>query len=139
MENENATMEQMEIIDETAYPKIYSSKAIWGFSIIFSSIFGGVLLMQNLKDTGRKKEGNLILLYSIIFTIVTIYIVNLPEKPISNAAFLCNMVGGGILSYYFQKKYFPNEESYEKKTIWKPLIISIVITIPFIWALIYSM
>jgi hypothetical protein len=94
--------------------------------------------MQNLRDTGRKKEGNLILLYSIIFTILTMYIVNLPEKPISNAALLFNMVGGGILSYYFQKKYFPNEESYEKKTIWKPLIISIVITIPFLWALIYS-
>jgi hypothetical protein len=139
MENENTTIEQIEITEETTYPKIYSSRAIWGFSIIFSSIFGGVLLMQNLKDTGRKKEGNLILLYSIIFTILTIYIVNLPEKPISNGAFLCNMVGGGILSYYFQKKYFPNEESYEKKTIWKPLIISIVITIPFVWALIYSM
>jgi hypothetical protein len=138
MENENTAMEQIERTEEITYPKIYSSRAIWGFSIIFSSIFGGVLLMQNLRDTGRKKEGNLILLYSIIFTILTMYIVNLPEKPLSNAALLFNMVGGGILSYYFQKKYFPNEESYEKKTIWKPLIISIVITIPFLWALIYS-
>ncbi len=130
-------MENQTTTEEITYPKIYSSRTIWGFSVFFTSIFGGVLLMQNLKETGRKKEGNLILLYAIIYTIVTIIIANIPEKPNSSISFLCNITGGGILTYYFQNKYFPNEESYPKKTIWKPLIISLLITIPFVAAAIY--
>lgn len=119
--------------------KIYSKKTIWGFSIFFSAIFGGVLLMQNLKDVGRKKEGNIILILSIIYTAITIYIVNIPEPPKSSLTYLCNMVGGLILTEYFYKKYFPSTKEYEKKKIWKPLIISILITSLFVLALIYDL
>ncbi|MEO8234123.1 MAG: hypothetical protein ABI549_01810 [Flavobacterium sp.] len=118
--------------------KIYSSKAILGFSVFFTTIFGAFLLMQNLKDAGKKKEGNLVLLFSVVFTIVSIIIVNIPDEPKSSLTYLINMAGGGILVGYFQKKYFPNEDNYEKKKIWKPLIVSIIISIPFVWALIYT-
>jgi len=119
--------------------KIYSAKAIWGFSVVFAPIFGGVLLMQNLRDTDRKKEANLVLLFSILLTLFTILVVNFSPIKTSGLTFICNMIGGGVLSYYFQKKYFPDEDKFEKKAIWKALVISILITIPFIFALIYSM
>jgi hypothetical protein len=120
-------------------PKIYSNRAIWGFSIFFSSIFGGVLLMQNLKDIGKKKEAYMILILSIIYTLLTIYIVNIPKKTNSSLTLFCNAIGGLILSKYFFAKYFPSEDKYEKKKIWKPLIISIIIMIPFTFALIYKL
>ncbi len=129
-------------LDEGVTPenklKIYSKKAIWGFSIFFTSIFGGVLLFHNLKDIGKSKEANLILIFSIFFTVISIYIVNIPEKPKTGLNYLCNMVGGLILTEYFFKKYFPAPDDYDKKKIWKPLIISILITIPFILAMIYT-
>ena len=138
MENENKPLDEGSIITPESNPKIYSKMAIRGFSIFFTSIFGGVLLMQNLKDIGKRKEANMILLFSILFTAVSIYIVNIPEKPKSSLTMLCNLIGGYILSDYFYKKYFPTDDNYEKKKIWKPLIISILITIPFVLALIYS-
>lgn len=120
-------------------PKIYSKKAIWGFSLFFSAIFGAVLLMQNLKDIGKKKEANIILLLSIIYTAVTIYIVNIPDKPNTPLTYICNIVGAVILTEYFYKKSFPSDPTFEKKKIWKPLIISILISIPFLLAMIYSL
>ena len=138
MENEINQLEEDVTLNTESKQKIYSKKAIWGFSVIFTSIFGGVLLFQNLKDIGKKKEANLILLYSILYTIVTIYLVNIPDKPKSGISFMCNMVGGYILSEYFFNKYFLNPDDYDKKKIWKPLIISILIIIPFIFVLIYS-
>jgi hypothetical protein len=132
---------QQDLLDETIFestPKIYSKIAIRGFSIFFTSIFGGVLLMQNLRDIGKKKEANIILLLSLLFTAVSIFIVNIPARPNTSLTYLCNIIGGYILSEYFYKKYFPNDNMYEKKKIWKPLIISILITIPFILAIIYS-
>lgn len=137
MDNEFNPLDDLAAITPSN-PKIYSKKAIWGFSFFFSAIFGAVLLMQNLKDIGKKKEANLILLLSILYTAITIYIVNIPEKPTSSLTYLCNIVGGLILTEYFYKKHFPLDQAIEKKKIWKPLIISTLITIPFILAIIYS-
>jgi hypothetical protein len=131
-------------LDDLAVPvdsnlKIYSKKAILGFSFFFSSIFGAVLLMQNLKDIGKKREANTILLLSIIYTAITIFIVNIPDKPNTSLTYICNIIGGITLAEYFYKKNFPDDQKIVKKKIWKPLIISIVITIPLLLAAIYSM
>lgn len=120
-------------------PYIYSHKSIWGFSIFFSSIFGGVLLMQNLRDLGKKKEANIVLIVSILYTVITFVIVNIPEKSISLLTMAFNFVGGYILSEYFFKSYIPEAEIYPRKKIWKPLIISIIISLPLILALIYTL
>lgn len=133
----NNGIEQTQEIEGTK-PKIYSKKAIIGFSIFFSPIFGAVLLMQNLKDIKKHKDAYIILFFSIIFTAAVIYIVNIPSRPMTSLTYICNIIGGYILSEYFYKKYFLDEKSYPKKKIWKPLIISILITIPFIIAMIYG-
>lgn len=134
--------ENIEILQHTtpedSYPKIYSARAVWGFTIFFSSIFGAVLLMQNLKDIGKRKDAYLVLIGSIIYTVITLVVVNIPERPVSNIALIFNFAGGGVLSYLFKNKYFPNEDVFQKKTIWKPLIISIMIAIPLFLAAIYT-
>lgn len=119
--------------------KIYSKKAVMGFSLFFTSIFGGVLLMQNLKEAGKKKEANTVLLVSTLYTALCIYIVNIPEETNTSLTYVCNIVGGIILTEIFYKKHFADEKSCEKKKIWKPLIISILITLPFVLAMISQM
>ncbi|WP_157541498.1 hypothetical protein [Hymenobacter aerophilus] len=94
---------------QSAVSKIYSKKAIWGFSILFAPIFGGVLLRQNLIDDNRRKEANIILLASIVFSMLTIFIVNSLETKTSSLTYLLNMGWGAILSEYFFKKYFPKD------------------------------
>jgi len=120
-------------------PKIYSRKAIWGFSIFFSPIFGGVLLMENLKNIDKKKAANVVLILSIAYTILTFIVVNIPEKSISALTIGFNFVGGYALSEHFFKIYIPQGENYPKKKIWKPLIISVIITLPSVLALLYSL
>jgi hypothetical protein len=137
MENETEALDS-EIVQTSDNPKIYSKKAIRGFSFAFTTIFGGVLLRQNLRDVGKKKEGNTVLIFSILFTVLSILIVNIPDKPITSLSFLCNIVGASVLGEYFFKKYFPDPDNYPKKKIWKPLLISIAIIIPFVLAIIYA-
>jgi hypothetical protein len=125
-------------IFENAAPKIYSKQAIFGFCIVFTSIFGGVLLMQNLRDIGKKKEANLVLLLSILYTALVAIAANTIAVNNSSVTWVLNAVGGAVLSEYFYKKYFPADSDYPKKTIWKPLIISLIIVVPFILAAIYA-
>ncbi|MCJ7932057.1 MAG: hypothetical protein MUW56_00060 [Chryseobacterium sp.] len=124
---------------EDKLPKIYSKKAILGFSIFLSTLFGGVLLYQNLIEANKKKEAYTVLGISILITICTAIIVNIPEKPVSALAYVCGFAGGALLSNYFVPKYFPNEEQYPKKAIWKPLIIGVIIVAVLVALAIYSL
>jgi hypothetical protein len=125
---------EVEAPAENEQVEIYSKRAIWGFSIFFSSIFGAVLLMINLRAAGFKKEANQILLYAILYTVVSLYIINkytVATASPSSGAMVFNLVGGLMLSRYFFTKYFPDEDYYPKP-IWKPLIISLLITGVFV-------
>ena len=123
---------------ENNLPKIYSKKAILGFSVFMSSLFGGILLYINLKDLKKDKEANIVLGVSILLTILTYFVMSIPENPKSSLAYLCGFIGGGILSYFFVTKYIPNEESHPKKQIWKPLIIATIITVVYVSLMIFA-
>lgn len=119
-------------------PRIYSKQAIIGFSVFFSTLFGGILLFLNLREAKKDRESYIVLTVSVLVTIITIVIGNLQENPKSTYAYFCGFTGGCLLAFYFFPKYFPDETQYDKKPIWKPLIIGIVLCTIFVAVLIYS-
>ena len=123
--------------EQNEIPKFYSKKAILGFSIFFSPIFGGILLMQNLKEIGMKKEAKTVLNTSIILTVLPFLLAWLMEKEVSTYTFLVNLIGGLVLSEFYFGLYIPKEQIFESKKIWKPLLISLMITIPLLASAIY--
>jgi hypothetical protein len=123
--------------EQNEIPKFYSKKAILGFSIFFSSIFGGILLIQNLKEIGMKKEAKTVLNTSIFLTVLPFLVAWLMEKDVSTYTFLVNLIGGLVLSEFYFGLYIPKEQIFENKKIWKPLLISLIITIPLLASAIY--
>ncbi|WP_449398008.1 hypothetical protein [Chryseobacterium wanjuense] len=123
---------------ENNLPKIYSKQAILGFSIFFSTLFGGILLYKNLIEIKKKKEAYIVLSISILLTFITIFVGSLQDNPKSSYGYLGGLIGGCILAYGFFPNYFPNENEYEKKPIWIPLIIGIAMATLFIFLIIYS-
>jgi len=117
--------------------KIYSKRAIWGFSILFAPLAGGFLVRQNLVDRGQKKAGNKALLVSVICTITTTLIVTNINIRINALTYILNMAGAGILTQFFFNKYIPDEKQYQIKKVWKPLIICIACTLPFVLWIFY--
>lgn len=110
---------------------IYSKWTVLGFSIFFSPIAGAILLMLNLRSAGYKKEGNLVLLFSIAYQLLSSIIFTYIGKNLVNYTLISAIIGGGILAEYFFKKYFP-EDNYEHKSIWRPLAVALLITIPLV-------
>jgi heme/copper-type cytochrome/quinol oxidase subunit 4 len=123
--------------EQNEIPKFYSKKAILGFSIFFSSIFGGILLIQNLKEIGMKKEAKTVLNTSVILTVLPFLLAWLMEKEVSTYTFLVNIIGGLVLSEFYFGLYIPKEQIFESKKIWKPLLISLLIIIPILASAIY--
>lgn len=123
---------------------IYSKWAVLLFSIFFTPIAGSILLMLNLRSVGLKREGNSVLLFAIAYQLVSSIFVSYFFRDLATHAtnkemfmnkklIVCTIIGaiigGGILAEYFFKKYFPYDD-YERKSVWKPLIITILIVIP---------
>ena len=113
--------------NEFERPTLYSKKAIRGFTIFFSTIFGAVLLMYNLKLMQKPKERIQVLIFSIIYTITVYFLLNfLPRNLITTL--VINLIGYGILSEFFWNKNLGKDLIYKKKEITKPLIISLLLT-----------
>lgn len=121
---------------------IYSKWAILGFSIFFSPLIGGILLMINLRSIGFKRQATSILLFSIVYQFAAATIIGSVMKlpPDINAmallqntqfiiySLVAQIIGGGILAEYFYKKYFPADD-YKFKSVWRPLAVIFIITL----------
>jgi hypothetical protein len=107
-----------------ALPTLYSKKAIQGFTIIFSTLFGAILLMSNLKKMNKPKARIEVFVFGIVYTIATIVLLNyLPKTFFLTLIF--NIVGYAILIEYYWNNNLGKEFKHEKKQIKKPLIISV--------------
>lgn len=118
--------------DSRDLPKLYSKRVIYAFSIIFSIIFGTVLLMSNLKQTGNKKGWYEVLIFGIIYTaglLITAASLNMN----TNIGLPLNLLGSLILNEYFWNRYIGKETKFEKKKWYKPAIISLIIILPFVY------
>lgn len=151
--DENKDEEIENKYSEDDYVDIYSKRAILGFSVFFGVIFGGVLLMLNLRAAGFKRAAWQVLLFSAFYHILSGVLISATGLRVNVAAIkagasgtplnpadmqtvislyaltlLINLAGGLVLTRYFFKKYFPDNDYYPKP-IWTPLLVAILIAI----------
>ena len=122
------------IVTDINAPLLYSKGAIRVFCIVFTTVFGAVLLSSNIIETKQKWT---VIGFGVIYTGLTIVLANIiPSNTFW--VLLLNTAGGLGLTTTFWDMYVGKETKYRAKPIWKPLIISVIIMIPFILALIYG-
>jgi len=124
------------IVTDPEAPALYSQRAIWIFSVIFTVIFGAVLLSSNLKDKGNARW--MVIAFGVLYTGLAVFILSSIHVTNSGLTIGINTAGAWIMNQFFWNKYVGAETKYRTKPIWVPLIVSIIITIPFLLALIYS-
>lgn len=124
------------IVKDLTAPAYYSQQAIWAFSTFFTVIFGAVLLYINLK--GNKKGQFVVLGFGIIYTVLAaILITNISTN--TGIVIAINAIGGFILTQLFWDKYLGEETKYRTRPVLMPLLISILITIPFIILMVFQL
>ena len=119
------------VIDKDA-PEFYSEKAIYLFSVIFSIIFGSILMAINLSKTENKKGVFEVLGFGVLFFTLQVYLLSMIAIS-TMFTFVFSSVGALILNYYFWRKYIGAGTKYRAKSIWVPLIIGIVILMFFMY------
>lgn len=111
---------------------LYSKRTIQGFTIFFTTIFGAILLMSNLKEINKPKARTQVLVFGITYTVFSVILLNfLPRMFFITLLF--NLIGYAVLVEYFWNKNLGKDLEYRKKKIWKPLIISVLITVALVF------
>lgn len=98
---------------------LYSRKAIGILSLLLSPFFGSFLFAANLRDIGKPSLGPLFIIGSLFFAGLIKRIL-----PDTNPIFLFslnNIIGSGLLYFYFFDKFF-GEYEYDKKNFWPPTL-----------------
>lgn len=122
-------------------PTLYSKKLINTFTILFSVIFGGIMLAINLKAVNNKRGIYPVIIFSVLYTALSIYILSLINVGTLGAV-ASGAIGSLILNNVFWNKYIGKGTLYHKKSYKTPLIIALSIFIPLlaliIWGMIYT-
>lgn len=124
------------IVKDISAPEYYPEWSLWLFSSLFSPVFAATLLAINLKNDPVTSRKFIIVGFGIVYTaLAIILIMNLPPNTLLTISI--NGLGGLILQIFFWKKYIGADTKYRAKPIWIPLIISIIIILPIIFAAVY--
>ena len=119
---------------------LYSARAIRAFSMLFSAIAGGVLVAQNLKDVGQPEAARKALWGSISYTVAITWLMTYVPTTASSSVFpiVAGYVGAmGVEAY--AKKFIANRDEFPPKSIVKPLMICLVVTVPLVALLVYGL
>lgn len=119
---------------------LYSARAVRAFSMLFSAIAGGVMTAQNLKDIGQPEAARKALWGSIGYTVAMTWL--LTYVPIGSTSGVFPIVVGyvgamGLEAY--SKNFLVSRDEFPAKSIVKPLLICLAITVPIIALVIYGL
>lgn len=119
------------VIKDIDAPEFYSQTAIYVFSILFSVLFGSVMMAINLKNS--QKQWTWPILFGLAFTIGFIFLGQFLPNSSTGLSLIVNAVGVTIMYQIFWNKHIGKDTKYRAKPIWIPLIIGIILMVPLIY------
>ena len=115
--------------DESA-PEYYSQRLIYVFSILFSPLFGAVLLAINLRRARANGVGP-VLGFGIIFTALSAFILDGIGDSTGLGSLLFGLIGSVILLNYFWDTYL-GDAKYRARSVKGPVIAAVILVAIFI-------
>jgi hypothetical protein len=104
-------------------PRFYSKAAICVLSLLFTPFFGCILLAYNLREIGKGSVGTVLIIASVFWTPLVKMLTNdlIPGTLLQLVT--SNVVGSAILTFFVWDQLFLNFPEYEKKKVWKPVLV----------------
>ncbi|MEZ5013540.1 MAG: hypothetical protein R2794_04550 [Chitinophagales bacterium] len=130
-EMNNVLQEAMAKEENVPLPVFYSQTAILAFTIFFSPIFGGTLLAMNVSRIHKKAVWPIVI-FSIIFTAFSGYVGYVTPQG-SIVTLLIPIAGALLLSEFMWNRYIGKNVRYQRRSIFIPLVIALIITLPLIY------
>jgi len=114
---------------EPDIPQLYSPQVIGIFAILFSILFGGILLAINFKTLKNKKGIQNVLAFSFLYTVTQVVIMNQFMSAAPILSIVLNVTGALLLTNYYWRNFIGTDILFRKKSYAIPLIIGIGLSV----------
>lgn len=126
------------IADDSVEPSYFSQGAVHLFSIVFSTLFGVILMAVNFYKAGNKRALLEVIIFGILYNISTILL--LPYIPnqqyiVLGYNVLINVIGALILTQIFWRKYIGNDTEFKPRPIGKLMLVSLFVSVVLVYFL----
>lgn len=128
--NDNKNKWTENIVEDINAPEYYSQTAIYIFSILFSVIFGSILLAINCKNAGKKTWP--VILFAILYIALFVFVMDYFHLKTFKFNYIINGVGVLIMYELFWNRYLGTATKYRVKSLWGPIIIGAILFILFL-------
>ena len=114
------------LVKDPAAPALYTRKVIYVFTVLFSVVFGSIMLAINVSKTPNRSKAILVVLAGLAYTIV---LVAIAQKLHLGQGFtiITSVMGAYLMEMLFWDRYIGNSTLYRAKPYWLPLTIALVI------------
>lgn len=104
-------------------PELFSPIAVFWFTLLFNTLFGGFMLAYNLNKVNKKAQ-NQVYVFTILYTLVGMTAVSL--VPVGAFfPFVYNLAGAFILRDYFWRRNIPFGLKFRVKSAQTPFLIGL--------------
>ena len=130
--------DQNNLIEDPDAPLLYTRRAVYIFSFLFSTLFGSILMAMNVAKTDRPGRAVWVVLYGIVYTLIIVF---LSASANMGPAFsvVTAIAGAYGLELFFWNRFIGSETLYRARPIWVPLIIGLVIAAIVVYTVFVSM
>lgn len=123
------------IVDDLNAPRLYSRYSIRFFTILFSTLFGGILLSINLNRLGRKREIFYVIGFSLVYSYLVYYLTTLKPESATTITLMMNLLGSLVLEEVFWKNYIGKNFKFRRQPIAGALLVGFGISMFLIYAM----
>ena len=114
------------LVKDPAAPALYSRKVIYVFTVLFSVIFGSIMLAINVSKTPNRSKAILVVLAGLAYTIVLVMLAQRLHLG-SGFTIITSVMGAYLMEMLFWDRYIGNSTLYRSKPYWIPLTVALVI------------
>lgn len=110
-------------------PRLYSRFAIRFFTILFSTLFGAVLLSINLYRLEKRTAIVPLLGFALVYTYLSYYLMNQVELDSTTMALVFNLIGSLVLEEMFWKRNIGKHFRFRRQSLWQALLVAALLFI----------
>jgi len=127
------------LAEESAMPEYFAQSAIHLFSILFSTLFGAILMAVNFYKSGNIRAVLQVIAFGIMYYIASLQLLPyIPNKQYIVVAYnlIVNVIGALILTQLFWRKYIGNETEFKPRPIGKLMLVSLFVSVVLVYLLV---
>lgn len=127
----------LNISKQPKLPVLYSKRAVYIFSFLCSTLFGGILLIHNLIKINHKRAVFPVLFFSLVFPVFgasALAYFSAKGYDQSTVFIIINFIGGLIISGPLWNSVIGKLMPYKSKNVWKPTVVAVVVNLVVILA-----